>query len=77
MVSAKAKRRTIRRNVPLPEFRSGAKNIKLILAMGLNDCVEVDSRNAANSLYVAAKRRGLKLITRQDSNGKIRLWRTE
>lgn len=77
MVLAKVKRRVIRRNVPLPLYRAGAKNIQLILSMGLNDSVEVVSRNAANALWVAAKRRGIKLVTRQSPNGRIRIWRVE
>jgi hypothetical protein len=77
MVVAKAKRRAIRRNVPIPEYRAGAKNIELLMSMGVNDSVEVADRNAANSLYVAARRRMLKLVSRQTSNGRIRVWRVQ
>jgi len=77
VVAAKAKRRAIRRNVPIPEFRAGAKNIELLMSMGLNDCVEVADRSAANALYVAARRRGLKLVSRKTLNGRIRIWRVQ
>ena len=45
--------------------------------MKVNDCVEVADRGVANALYVAARRRGMKLTSRQIENGRVRVWLVE
>jgi hypothetical protein len=76
-VKARVQVSPIKRNIPIPQHRAG-KNIELIMRMQVGDCIVVPSRAVANGLFVAARRHGkIKLLSRENENGYINVWRVK
>jgi hypothetical protein len=66
-----------RKLASMPEHRVDAKNVAVVLGMKVGDVVEVENRSVANSLYIAARRRGMKLSSRSLSNGRVAVQRSK
>lgn len=53
------------------------KNMDVIKAMKVGDSVLLDDQNHYMCFYAAAKRLGVKVASRQQQDGKVRLWRVK